>query len=41
MLAIFKDLFAKLSPPLWLTIREVKKYAGGDEPLIVNVKSKI
>jgi len=29
MLAIFKDLFAKLSPPLWLTIREVKKYAGG------------
>jgi hypothetical protein len=29
MLAIFKDLFAKLSSPLWLTIREVKKYAGG------------
>jgi len=28
MLAIFKDLFAELSPP-WLTIREVKKYAGG------------
>src|SRR5208282_4153049 len=36
MLAIFKDLFAKLSPPLWLTIREVKNTPAGDEPLIVN-----
>jgi len=36
MLAIFKDLFAKLSPPLWLTIRKVKNTPAGDEPLIVN-----